>query len=223
MISASIREAGQGYRTLVIVESVNDQGEPVQGREIPLEALSSWRELLGIDDPLEVVEAIMKVQDSGEPDPDPVTGKNVWTDAYQLIRRREEARADAAVTVMTHQGTSHQVQVAAAQMAYRAVHEPIDGDECALDGCRREARAKLGIPDPEKKCGPESRTEPPPMPERRPKAIRAMKPAGGKAQVLDVLSGEGEYLLGCTQEFLHQLSGHDTDRVTPPLNTQGAQ
>lgn len=209
-------------KPLIVVTEYDDVG-PIE-HTMPLAAIASWRELLGIDDPVQVVEAILHVAEHGEPDADPETGENAWTETYHLLRMREQAREDAALEVKGYEGhTDHQVQVAAAQMAYRAVHEPIDGDECALDGCRREARAKLGIPDPEKKCGPESRTEPPPMPERRPKAIRAMKPAGGKAQVLDVLSGEGEYLLGCTQEFLHQLSGHDTDRVTPPLNTQGAQ
>lgn len=212
--AAKVYEAAPGMKVLQIIDS-DENGE--FARDIPLACLASKRELLGFDDPIEALEAEVYLQDHGEPEPDPITGKNAYTDVYQLLRRREEARENAAELVLDQDGhTDHQVQVAAAQMAYRAVHEPINGGECAMDRCRREARAKLGLPDPSKKCGAETKTEPPPVPEPKPRMMRAMRPAGGKAQVLDLLAGEADELLACTQRFLHQLSGHEKDHVTPP-------
>lgn len=210
MIGAKITDTAQGRAVVVQISEDHD-------RTIPLALFASVREMLGIDDMGEVFEAIMHISDNGEPEHDPVTGENVWTDAYQLLRRREESREDAAVEVEEHEGhTDHQVQVAAAQMAHRAVHEPINGGECAMDRCRREARGKLGLPDPSRKCGEESRIKPAPAPDPQPQMMRMMRPAGGKAQVADLLADEADELLACAQRFLHQLSGHDDDRVTPP-------
>lgn len=210
MIGARFTDTAEGPAIVVQIAADHD-------RTIPLSLFAAYRELLGIDDIGEVFEAIMHVSDNGEPEPEPVTGRNVWTDAYTLLRRREESREDAAVEVKEHEGhTDHQVQVAAAQMAYRAVHEPINGGECAMDRCRREARAKLGLPDPAKKCGAETKTELPPVPEPQSRMMRTMRPAGGKAQVADLLASEADALLACTQRFLHHLSGHDVDHVTPP-------
>lgn len=52
---------------------------------IPLAAIASWRTLLGIDSDEEAVAAILHVRDNGEPAPDPETGENAWTSAYNAI------------------------------------------------------------------------------------------------------------------------------------------
>lgn len=52
---------------------------------IPLAAIASWKTLLGIDNDTEAVAAILHVRDHGEPDPDPETGENAWTSAYNAI------------------------------------------------------------------------------------------------------------------------------------------
>lgn len=201
-------------RPLIVVTEHDDEG-PIE-HSFSLAAIASWRELLGIDDPVEVVEAILHVARNGEPDPDPVTGENVWTEPYQLLAIREQAREDAAVEVQAHEGhTGYQVQVAAEQMAYRAVHVPVGEGECAMDRCRREARRKLGLPDPAKKCGAETRSKRPVMPERLPAQARSMRPAGGKAQILEVLADQADYLHECTKRFLHSLTDYDADPLEP--------
>ena len=217
MITAYIHEDGH---TMELVTKVDEHGEPLEGVALPLQAVATYRELLGIDDPAEVVEALLHMAEHGEPDPDPVTGKNTYTEPYQLLRLREQAREDAALEVQAHEGhTDHQVQVAAAQMAYRAVHEPIGGGECAMDRCRREARGKLGLPDPTRKCGVETRPERPSMPAKQTAQARAMRPAGGKAQALNLLADQGDYLHECTKRFLHSLTDHDTDPLEPDTDT----
>lgn len=52
---------------------------------IPLAAIASWRTLLGIENDIEAVAAILHVRDHGEPDPDPQTGETAWTSAYNAI------------------------------------------------------------------------------------------------------------------------------------------
>lgn len=71
-------------------------------RSIPVEALASWGELLGLDDPAETLAAIIHVQDHGEPDVDPVTGENSWTPAYEALYQAglpQPAPAAAVVVV----------------------------------------------------------------------------------------------------------------------------
>lgn len=57
---------------------------------IPLAAIASWRTLLGIDSDEEAVAAILHVRDNGEPAPDPETGENAWTSAYNAIEKRHQ-------------------------------------------------------------------------------------------------------------------------------------
>lgn len=52
---------------------------------IPLEAIASWRELLGLSSDMETVAAIMQATDPGILDPD--TGRNAWTSAYEQCER----------------------------------------------------------------------------------------------------------------------------------------
>lgn len=209
MIESRITDTAAGPAIVVQIAADHD-------RTIPLSLLAAYRELLGIDDMGEAFEAVMHVSDNGEPEHDPVTGENVWTDAYQLLRRREESRGDEAGRAADEGEPQSQIVARSSQAAYDAVHQPINGGECAMDRCRREARGKLGLPDPSRKCGEESRIKPAPVPDPQPKMMRVMRPVGVKAQVADLLASEAGELLAHTQRFLHQLSGHDDDRVTPP-------
>ena len=59
---------------------------------IPLSAVASWGELLGMSDS-EALDAIIQVRGSGEPAPDPETGRNAWTDAYEQIESEAASSA----------------------------------------------------------------------------------------------------------------------------------
>lgn len=193
---------------IITVETTLPNGEEFP-LVIPLASVVVEAELLGYEDMGESLEAIInKLQHGTEPNPDPETGENAWTEAFSLLTMREQEREDAAREVQKHEGyTEHQVQVASAQMAYRAVHEPINGGECALDRCRRAAREKMSAPEPTRKCGVESR--------------------GQAAQVLNNETEAGaaftreslEYLGKVRSAFLHSLVGTDDDNPlgdTPP-------
>lgn len=52
---------------------------------IPLEAVASWRTLLGLGSDVEAVAAIMQARDPGVLDP--ATSRNAWTSAYEQCER----------------------------------------------------------------------------------------------------------------------------------------
>ena len=52
---------------------------------IPLEAIASWRTLLGLGSDVEAVAAIMQASDPGVLDP--ATSRNAWTSAYEQCER----------------------------------------------------------------------------------------------------------------------------------------
>ena len=52
---------------------------------IPLEAIASWRTLLGLGSDLEAVAAILQASDPGVLDP--ATSRNAWTSAYEQCER----------------------------------------------------------------------------------------------------------------------------------------
>lgn len=216
MLGAYVHEPTPGVRFMRIYDT-DEHGEIA--RDFPLATIASWRELLGIDDPLEVIEAILHVHRHGEPEADPVTGENAWTAPYQVLRHREEEREKAAFLAEEQTSDPVQVRAVSSQAAYEAVHVPIDEGECLLDRVRRDARDRLGIPDPTAKCGESSRLKPASLPEPRPMALRMMQPLGGKAEILDALVGEEEYLLECTQNLLHALSGNDRDPLVDKPET----
>lgn len=56
------------------------------------EAIGSWGELLDLDYEEEIISAIIHVAKNGEPEPDPATGENVWTETYRNLSEREESR-----------------------------------------------------------------------------------------------------------------------------------
>lgn len=71
----------EGMVTSPVVPSAPDMCHDA----IPLAAIASWKTLLGIDSDTEAVAAILHVRDHGEPDPDPETGENAWTSAYNAV------------------------------------------------------------------------------------------------------------------------------------------
>lgn len=169
---------------------------------VPFEAVASWSELLGSADPAEVAEAIEHVSAHGEPE-------GVWADAYAILTHREQAREAEALRAH-EEGTAEDPRSPAlrsALAAYRAVHVPITADgDCLADLCRRSVRDQLGVSEP---------------PRRRGSASRSVAPQidtdhqGGTAILADALRGHESELLGCTQRFLHSLTGGEEDPLTP--------
>lgn len=117
-----------------------DGGQSIHA--IPVEALASWSELLGIEDPGEVLDAIMFVAEHGEPEPDPVTGENAWTGAYLALQDREQTRA-ATTYVAQAEGRAADPRSPKLRAAFAALplQDPVAEAQAAT-------RAKLGLPDP---------------------------------------------------------------------------
>lgn len=176
---------------------------------IPLEAVASWSELLGISDPAEVAAAVEYVATHGEPDPDPETQANVWTDAYQLLSHREQAREAEASRAVAEgsRDDPRSPQLRAAFAAYEAVHQPIDGGECVMDRCRRSVRDQLGIAEPTRKRSVATRAMPP--------SIAEVEADPDTQALAEVLRGHEDELLRCTKEFLHSLTDFDSDPLDP--------
>lgn len=92
---------------------------------IPLEAVASWRTLLGLGSDMEAVAAIMQARDPGVLDPE--TGRNAWTSAYEQCER--ERLLDL-----------NQVDAAATRRAVAPVSLAL------VDDGRAETRRLLGLP-----------------------------------------------------------------------------
>jgi hypothetical protein len=209
MIDAKIIEQPNS-RWLHLIEEVDETGEPTAGHHIDLAAIPEIREMLGIDDLQEVLDAVLHLLKHGEPPHDPVTGQNVWTEPYMLLTIRERAREDAARRARLKRLPEAEVREAANTAAYHAVHTPIDGGDCAMDRCRKEARRKLGIPDPKQAAGVRTRVD-------RPLPPKTSNPDPGKAKALSLLAEETAYLHGRTQRWLHGLVDDGRpDPVHPP-------
>lgn len=141
---------------------------PATGEEyhcaIPLEAIASWSELLGYDNAVDALEAIMTVAENGEPDPDPETGDNCWTEAYVALGIREQARERAAFAAL-REGKEHNPQSAllrsslaankaanSSDMAARAsrgedvANVPMGVRDDILNAVQSEACRRLGVP-----------------------------------------------------------------------------
>lgn len=128
-------------------------------REIPLAAIGSYGELLGYSCPWETIDALIKMQDTQEPEPDPETGENVWTDSFYLLKHRETAR-DKAYFQAEEEGTAVIPQsptLRSSMAAYNTVHQKIEGGDCVMDRCRASARKKLGLDAPTQNAGVSSR------------------------------------------------------------------
>lgn len=61
---------------------------------VPVECIATYSELLGLSSYEEALQAIMYLRDHPEvePDPDPLTGENAWTSAYDELQKRELTR-----------------------------------------------------------------------------------------------------------------------------------
>ena len=92
---------------------------------IPLEAIASWRTLLGLGSDVEAVAAIMQAQDPGVLDP--ATSRNAWTSAYEQCER--ERLLDLNQTV---------------KAATRRAIAPVS--RALVDDGRAETRRLLGLP-----------------------------------------------------------------------------
>lgn len=194
-------------------QATPEQLEPVQnGRIMPIEAIAAHMELLGFEEVSEVVEAMIYVQDHGEPEPDPSTGENVWTDPYTLLAHREQVREAEAMKAL-EEGTADDPRsplLRATLAAYNAVHQPIDGGECAMDRCRRVARERLGLPfEPSKKTTATSR-----LVSHTP-STAAVK-SEDQQEYVSTLEPVIEEIEFSRRNFLHSLTGN---RINPLRDT----
>ena len=92
---------------------------------IPLEAVASWRTLLGLGSDTEAVAAILQARDPGVLDP--ATSRNAWTSAYEQCER--ERLLDLNQTV---------------KAATRRAIAPVS--HALVDDGRAETRRLLGLP-----------------------------------------------------------------------------
>lgn len=192
---------------------VIDSGDHI--REIPLEAISSYGELLGYSCPRETVEAILDIVENGEPDPDPETGDNVWTDSYTLLTHREKAREDEAFRAI-EDGTSADPRsplLRSTLVATAAVHRRVNDGECPMDRCRRAARERLDLPEPSTKAGASSRLMSFSAISKTPKKTVF------QSKLEDVLSGAEGEIADLRRGFLHGLTSNEID----PLASAGPE
>lgn len=116
-------------------------------RDIPLAAVASWGELVGIDDPVDVIEAIRSAHDS---EADPATQETAWTEAYAILGYREATKEAVALQEL-NEGECDRTE--ATRRAVDAVRREMgDGPDCVLNRCRAKTRQTLGIADPKKAC-----------------------------------------------------------------------
>lgn len=92
---------------------------------IPLEAIASWRTLLGLGSDVEAVAAILQASDPGVLDP--ATSRNAWTSAYEQCERER--------LLDLNQTTAAAMRRAVAPVSYALV-----------DDGRAETRRLLGLP-----------------------------------------------------------------------------
>lgn len=92
---------------------------------IELDAIASWRTLLGLGSDVEAVAAIMQAQDPGVLDP--ATSRNAWTSAYEQCERER--------LLDLNQTASAAMRRAVAPVSYALV-----------DDGRAETRRLLGLP-----------------------------------------------------------------------------
>lgn len=196
----------------IVIQIIDSEEE---AHEIDLRAISSWSELLGISDPVEVIEAIRHVTKSHtEPECDPETGQNVWTDAYTLLQHREQTREREAMREVEPATDFRSLELRTALAAHNVVHQPIDGGECAMDRCRRSAREALGVEEPTAK--------PTAMSRMSTTSVPAHAGEGDAEAYAQVLSQVAPIIDAQRRGFLHDLAGgtenplRDTPEPEPP-------
>lgn len=123
-----------------------------RGYSIPFGAVGRYSDLLGLDDPVCVVEAILHFRKRGtEPPEDPATGANVWGEAFAVLTHREEAReAEARRAIREGKANDPRSPRLRGAMAARlAVMDPVGAEteaESLLEQVRTAARTRLDIP-----------------------------------------------------------------------------
>lgn len=176
----------------IFIEESSPDG--LHTRVIPVEAVASWSELLGYDDPLDALEAIIHVQDHGEPDPDPVTGENAWTEPFAALAERETAREASALQV---QGHVRAQSLASPALQARLATVPIAD---AVTEARIRCRSRLGLLGTEPKVRALSSLSAAsnPAEERRTALRQAIAPVSDEIEC-------------CREDFLHSLTPFNTD------------
>lgn len=153
MLAAQVKDDANGERVLEIWEN------PSHCRVIAMQAIATRSELWGIEDPVEVVEAIIEAQDG------PPEDLNAYADVYPLLAHREQERERAVAEARKKRedklapSDPRSLTLVSALAAYRAVHVPVaPGEECAMDRCRRAVRASNQLTtEPSRKPGATSR------------------------------------------------------------------
>lgn len=133
-------EVISGVQMIVIEDTTSDGLAYI--RAIPMEAIASWSELLGYEDPADALDAILAVQDNGEPAPDPETGDNAWSATYRALSAAQQA-ARAAEYAAVEEGRSADPRSPRLRSALAKAEKV---DEVAQ--ARANTRARLGVPEP---------------------------------------------------------------------------
>lgn len=126
--------------TTILVTTTEEDGKRIN--EVPLEAIASWGELLGITDVGEVLDAILHVAENGEPEADPVTGENVWTASYLALQEREQtAAAEVIVARVEGKSADPRSPLLRSKLAALPLADPVATAQAT-------ARQRLGLPEP---------------------------------------------------------------------------
>lgn len=116
-------------------------------------AIASWSKLLGYQDVVDTVDAILHVARNGEPPACPITGENAWTEDYLALQHVETAREDEAIKAV-EEGTRddpRSPRLRATLAARKANLEPFGAtseSDSLLARTQKKARIKLGVLDP---------------------------------------------------------------------------
>ena len=186
---------------------------------VPIGTLAFYGELLGYADPTEALDAVIHILRHGIPEHCPVTGKNVFTDAFTLLTHRECQREAAAEDAVSRGADSDTIRAKSSKAAYDAVHQkPAGGGDCAMDSCRREARRQIGLKEPSVVCGEETRITEPVVARQMSRMSTARDPdAEFKATVSEALAPYTGEMARSAREWLHGLTGSTRDPLTGHL------
>lgn len=172
---------------------------------IPFMAIVSRSELLGFADPAETLDAILHIQDHGDPADRPKMRDCHWDAPTILLTKRERDREDVAERFLRGElpPAPSSMVLQSTLSAYKSVHVPVNDGECMMDRARRDSRTKLGLPDPSVKAGPSSRNL----------AVQSAMSVGSQ-DALDstelLLPHFGE-LSRLKRQYLHSITGNTSD------------
>lgn len=184
------------------------------------DAIASWSELLGLDDVIDVVEAILTVRLHGEPDPDPETGENSWTGGFTVLTHREQARCDEARCALAEgrQDDPRSPRLRGAMAARRAVTEPVGAQsdrDSLIERVRTDARGRLGARHP-KRPSIAGRTGNPTCTDEATSEGEGILNAEDRALIRAALTGRVGEIGKRREAFLHSLTGEEDDPLAEP-------